>query len=175
MSTTASIFEGHTVRFERIFPASVDRLWAYVTSPEGLRAWLAEGAIGPERVDLRFANNGSEIHGAVLIWDPPRVVEFEWSGGPTQPYGSRVRFELAAHDEGSRLVLIHGTVRAPAAPDFAAGWHRHLDTLGAVSRGAEPAADRPTWQELYRQYAAVESASAVAGEAREPRPATRAG
>ena len=40
------------MRFERSFPASVDSLWAYLTSPEGLRAWLAEGTIGQERVDL---------------------------------------------------------------------------------------------------------------------------
>ena len=161
MNDTASIFEGHTVRFERIFAASVDRLWVYLTSPEGLRTWLADGAIGPDRVNLSFANNGSEIHGAVLIWDPPRIVEFEWSGGPTQPQGSRVRFELAPHAEGSRLVLTHSRVRAPAAPDFAAGWHRHLDTLGVVVRGAEPAADRPSWLELYRRYAAVENGTTV--------------
>jgi uncharacterized protein YndB with AHSA1/START domain len=161
VNDTASIFEGHTVRFERIFAASVDRLWVYLTSPEGLRTWLADGAIGPDRVNLSFANNGSEIHGAVLIWDPPRIVEFEWSGGPTQPQGSRVRFELAPHAEGSRLVLTHSRVRAPAAPDFAAGWHRHLDTLGVVVRGAEPAADRPSWLELYRRYAAVENGTTV--------------
>jgi uncharacterized protein YndB with AHSA1/START domain len=76
MNGTASIFEGHTVCFERNFPASVDRLWAYLTSPEDLPAWLADGAIGPARVDLRFANNGSEIHGTVLLWEPFRAVEF---------------------------------------------------------------------------------------------------
>jgi len=61
MNGTASIFEGHTVRFERNFPASVDRLWAHLASPEGLPTWLADGAIGPARVDLRFANNGSVV------------------------------------------------------------------------------------------------------------------
>jgi len=153
MSAFGTILNHHTVRFERVFPISIERLWDYLTTAEGLRNWLAEGTIGPDRVELRFANNGSIIRGAVTTWDPPHVVEFEWSGGPTQPQGSRVRFELTALAEGSRLVLTHSHVDPSAGPDFAAGWHHHLDSLTEVTQETQPASARPNWDELRQHYA----------------------
>jgi uncharacterized protein YndB with AHSA1/START domain len=141
-----------TVRLERVFLIPVEQLWAYLTTPEGLRRWIAEGQIGPGRARLEFLDNGTVTEGPVLAWDPPNLVEFEWTGGPTQPAGSRVRFELTAEGEGTRLVLTHSRTSAPAAPDFAAGWHYHLDTLSFLVTGAEPPAGRPTWRQLRGHY-----------------------
>jgi uncharacterized protein YndB with AHSA1/START domain len=152
MTDLGTIIDGHTVRFERVFPLPPEGLWAYLTSPDGLSRWLADGHIGPERAELRFAQNQSGIHGAVTVWDPPHAVEFDWAGGPTQPDGSRVRFELTAQGAGARLVLTHTRVANPAGPDFAAGWHRHLDTLSAVAAGVEPSPGRPRWDQLYQRY-----------------------
>lgn len=89
-----------------------------------------------------------------MAWDPPHLVEFAWHGGPTQPRGSRVRFELAATADGCRLVLTHSRVDEPVAADFAAGWHGHLDTLASLAARTEPPPDRPTWDELHRHYQA---------------------
>jgi hypothetical protein len=51
-------------------------------------------------------------------------------------------------------VLTHTRLTDPAGiPDFGAGWHFHLDTLAAVAVGAEPPADRTTWEELRVRYA----------------------
>jgi hypothetical protein len=41
-----------------------------------------------------------------------------------------------------------------AAPDFAAGWHRHLDTLGYLACGTQPPTGRPAWQDLHQHYLA---------------------
>ncbi|MFT4028700.1 MAG: SRPBCC family protein [Protaetiibacter sp.] len=153
-SHDAVVLDGHTVRFQRLFPVTVEQLWAYLTSADGLTRWIADGEIGPSRASLRFHDNGSRIDGDVLIWQPPTVVEFEWNGGPTQAGGSRVRFELSETAEGSQLVLTHSRVVPSTAPDFAAGWHRHLDTLSAVVAGTEPAEDRPSWDELRQHYQA---------------------
>jgi uncharacterized protein YndB with AHSA1/START domain len=149
----AAISDDGTVRLERAFPIPVDQLWAYLTTADGLRRWIADGQIGPDRARLRFADNGSVIDGAVTAWEPPSLVEFAWDGGPTQPHGSRVRFELSADGAGSRLVLTHSRTASQTAPDFAAGWHRHLDTLGYLAQGAQPPAGRPTWQDLQHHYA----------------------
>jgi uncharacterized protein YndB with AHSA1/START domain len=141
-----------TVRLERVFLIPAEQLWAYLTTPEGLRRWIAEGRIGPGRARLEFLDNGTVIEGPVLAWDPPNLVEFEWAGGPTQPAGSRVRFELTAEGEGTRLILTHSRTSAPAAPNFAAGWHYHLDTLSFLLAEAGPPAGRPTWQQLRAHY-----------------------
>jgi Activator of Hsp90 ATPase homolog 1-like protein len=100
---------------------------------------------------VRSANATDALTSCVLPL-PPNLVEFEWTGGPTQPAGSRVRFELTAEGESTRLILTHSRTSAPAAPDFAAGWHYHLDTLSFLIEGAEPPADRPTWQQLRGHY-----------------------
>ena len=155
MTDFAMISDDGAVRLERAFPVSVDQLWAYLTTPDGLRRWIADGQIGPDRARLRFADNGSVIDGAVTAWEPPSLAKFEWDGGHTQPHGSRVRFELSPDGAGSRLVLTHSRTAGPAAPDFAAGWHRHLDTLGYLTRGTEPPAGRQAWHDLHQHYLAL--------------------
>jgi uncharacterized protein YndB with AHSA1/START domain len=152
MTELGTITGGHTVRLERVFPLSAGQLWAYLTSAEGLRRWIAEGHIGPEEAELRFPDNGDAITGPVWAWDPPRLVEFGWTGGTTQPAGSRVRFELTAEGAGTRLILTHTKITGQAAADFAAGWHRHLDTLGYLAEGSSPQPDRPTWDQLHERY-----------------------
>jgi uncharacterized protein YndB with AHSA1/START domain len=156
MPDLGSIIDGHTVRFERLFPLAAEDLWAYLTSRDGLSRWLADGHIGPDRAELRFADNGSAIEGEVTTWEPPRLVEFDWTGGPTQADGSRVRFKVVAEGaSASRLILTHSDVTAPAGPDFAAGWHRHVDTLSAFANGTPHSPEGPSWQELYEIYCRV--------------------
>lgn len=152
MNVFGSITHGDTVQLVRDFPLTADELWAYLTTPDGLSRWIAEGHIGPERAELRFLDNGGEIAGVVTTWNPPHIVAFEWGGGPTQPAGSRVRFELFAEGTRTRLVLTHSRATAAAAPDFAAGWHLHLDTLAWLADGAEPPLDRSTWSDLHEHY-----------------------
>lgn len=151
MTELGTITDGHTVCLERVFPVSVAQLWAYLTTPDGLSRWLAEGQIGPDRVSLRFPGTGL-VEGPVTAWDPPRLVEFGWEGGTTQPHGSLVRFELAAEGGGSRLVVKHTRITGEAAPDFAAGWHWHLDALGYISHGDTVDPDRLSWAGLYDRY-----------------------
>jgi len=172
MSRYATIVDGRTVRFEREFPISVEQLWTYLTSPAGLRTWLADGHIGPDGAELRFENNGSSIQGAVLVWEPPHVVEFAWSGGPTQPAGSRVRFEVSSVGTQSRLLLTHTRVEGDAAPEFAAGWHRHLDTLSAALGERLEGEVRLTWQQLHQQYAQQDIRASKANTVNSPRGAS---
>jgi hypothetical protein len=92
------------------------------------------------------------ITGPVSAWEPPRLVEFDWTGGTTQPAGSRVRFELIAEGAGTRLILTHTKIMGEGAVEFAAGWHRHLDTLGYLASGTGPRPDRPSWDQLHERY-----------------------
>jgi uncharacterized protein YndB with AHSA1/START domain len=56
MTELGTITDGHTVRLERVFPVSADQLWAYLTTAEGLRRWIADG-----RSDPREPSCGSSI------------------------------------------------------------------------------------------------------------------
>ncbi|MGW7679742.1 SRPBCC domain-containing protein [Kribbella sp. NPDC054772] len=112
--------------------------------------------VGPDGALLVMHDNqGDPISGKTLAWEPPRLAEFEWNGGPTQPADSIVRFELTPEPDGTRLVLTHGRLTDQGhGLDFVSGWHYHLDTLAAVVVDAEPGSDRATWEELKSRYAA---------------------
>src|SRR5262249_57441881 len=78
----------------------------------------------PEVIDMTLT-------GEVLDVDEPNVLAFTW-GEET------LRFELSAHDGGTRLVLID-ELAASAAARNAAGWDTCLDRLA----GVEPAPWQP--------------------------------
>ncbi|TCO23288.1 uncharacterized protein YndB with AHSA1/START domain [Kribbella steppae] len=154
MTNLGTITSRGTVRLERVYPVDTGTLWSYLTTKDGLSRWIADGEIGPERVSLVFHDNPDyPITGAVLVWEPPQVAEFEWNGGSTQPQDSVVRIELTPEENGTRLVLTHSRITDPTdAPDFAAGWHFHLDTLDSLVLGTQPPTDRPTWDHLHAHY-----------------------
>src|SRR5690606_7556689 len=39
------IMDAHTVRFERVLPGPIERVWACLTEPEKRRTWLAGGTM----------------------------------------------------------------------------------------------------------------------------------
>src|SRR5690349_14418067 len=54
-----AVVSADTVRFERILPGSLDRVWSYLVDPEKRGKWLAGGAIEPRVggvAELRFQN-----------------------------------------------------------------------------------------------------------------------
>ena len=69
--------EPGTVRFERLLPGPIERLWAYLTDPEKRATWLAGGPMELRpggRVELRFRNPDlSPVHEAT----PERWKKYE--------------------------------------------------------------------------------------------------
>ncbi len=69
---------GPIVRFERVLPHPIAKVWAALTEPAGLAAWLAPGTIDLApggRVRLEFTNTSHVVDGAVLAVDPPVLLE----------------------------------------------------------------------------------------------------
>ena len=138
------------VRLERQLPDPPELVWRALTEPEQLRSWFPSEVIidggrwvpgaaitfpfPPEVIDI-------SLTGEVLNVDEPNLLAFTW-GDET------LRFELSAHDGGTRLVLID-ELTASAAARNAAGWDTCLDRLA----GMEPAAD--SWQPRFQTYAAA--------------------
>jgi uncharacterized protein YndB with AHSA1/START domain len=141
--------KNRAVRFERRYPARPEAVWAALTQPEKLSRWLADAVAFDERVggrvDLRFGDDSDQVaRGAILAYEPPRVLEYEWHW-PGQT-SSSVRFELSPDDGGTLLVLDHRGLPRDAAPAYAAGWHAYLDRLGAQFDG-----DVPDWDARFSE------------------------
>jgi len=147
-----------TVRFERLLPGPIERVWAYLTEPDKRGEWLARGEMdlregGP--VELLFLHaeltphdeaipdhhkgceNGASVRGTVTRCDPPQALAYTW--GEASGAYSEVLFELTPQAEGVRLVLTHRRLADRAEMiDVASGWHTHLGILSAHLEGRTP-------------------------------------
>ncbi|WP_380873749.1 hypothetical protein ACFB49_43580 [Sphingomonas sp. DBB INV C78] len=137
-----------TLRFERLLPASVDRVWRWLIEDERRSQWFAAGTIEPQpggAVRLVFDHDnlstedvpypvrfletkGFIAPGEVIECDPPRMIAFHWGGGD-----DLTRFELEDAGSGqTRLILTHTRLKSRQdRVGTAAGWHAHLAVLAA--------------------------------------------
>lgn len=96
-----------------VLPAGRDEVWATLTTPEELSAWLGEVVeLEPEpggAIVLR--EQGSTRRGMVEAAEPGRVLSFRWrrlaGAGVSLEVGgaTRVTFVLEADPEGTRLTV----------------------------------------------------------------------
>lgn len=150
------------LRFERRLAHPVERVWAALTEPEQLAAWLAEADIelaAGGRVELRWLNtdqdgNQAVARGTITTLEPPRLLEMD-----TDIHGL-LRWQLRPDGEGCVLTF-SAAVQLPEdmLPIVSAGWHIHLDHL------ADALVNRPVnwptwrrdhwghWEELRDRYA----------------------
>ena len=137
----------NTIRFERVLPGPIERVWAYLTESEKRAKWLASGAmdlyVGGE-VELFWLHttldttkpdeppekykNGHYMKAKITRFEPPHVLGYTW--GAREDALSEVVFELSERGNEVLLVLTHH--RLPNQHDLlgvSGGWHTHLDTL----------------------------------------------
>jgi uncharacterized protein YndB with AHSA1/START domain len=144
------------IGFERRLAHPVETVWAALTDAEQLANWLGPGTLEPRvggQVAIRTGPEerpelGGMMAGRILSWDPPRLLEHEW----TQPGVdvSVVRYELKAEGDGTILRLTHRRSTTPGTVGGRAGWHAYLDRLAAHLDGLPV----PAWAE---RRAAVEA------------------
>lgn len=149
------------VKFERVLPGPIERVWAYLTEPEKRAKWLAAGKMelhegGRVTLEFRHADlsaiadpvperykeyeHGSTMEGRVTRCEPPALLSFTWGEKAGE---SHVTFELTPRGKDVVLTLTHE--RLPNRTEMVSvsgGWHTHLDILSAVLSGGEP---RPFW------------------------------
>jgi uncharacterized protein YndB with AHSA1/START domain len=99
MNKYGVVTEPGTIRFERLLPGPVERVWAYLTESRKKGKWLAAGDVEPRvggKVDLHFEHRklskhddpipekyrhmeeGTYVTGRVTHYDPPRVLSYTW-------------------------------------------------------------------------------------------------
>jgi len=130
------IADYYQAELQRDLEHDQEAVWAMLTEPARIAEWLAPGEIELRKggaAKLNFADSGIVIDSAVSEFDPPRLLEYSWSG-PGEPLRP-LRWETEKLDNGTRLTL---TLRSPENEDAArtcAGWEAHLMMLMAAIEG----------------------------------------
>jgi uncharacterized protein YndB with AHSA1/START domain len=162
MSDFGIVMDGSTVRFERLLPGPIERVWAYLTESEKRAKWLAAGPMDLKaggHVELFFRNSdlsptpetipdkykqyadGVGFTGRIIRCEPPRLLSHTWGGKPGEE--SEVTYELTPQGDRVLLVLTHR--RLPDRAELlsvSGGWHTHLDILRDLLDGQVP---KPFW------------------------------
>ena len=145
VTTTAGFL---SVVFHRRYHASVDKVWAALTTPERLADWFAVADVDL-RVGgtIRFDWNG--MHQAdvrITVCDPPRSLAWIWTIGG---HDTLVRFDLAPEADGCQLTLTHSGLSPRSGPGAGvrAGWHAHLEGLPDALQGRATSWDVKTARE----------------------------
>lgn len=163
------VTEAGAIRFERLLPGPIERVWAYLTESEKRGRWLASGEMELRpggTFELVWRNSELTDHddpppakhaaqaehrmkGRIIESDPPRLLIQEWPE-------SEVVFELA--EQGGKVLLTLTHRRLPSRAmmlDVAGGWHAHLAILAAKLERRDPP---PFWamhSQLEQDYEAL--------------------
>lgn len=147
------ITEAGAIRFERLLPGPIERVWEYLTVPEKRRLWLADGPMdlrpggemeltwrnselaGPdETTPERFEQyEGASMRGRIIEIDPPHRLVHSWDEH------AEVIYELA--ERGDKVLLTLTNRKLPNRAEVvgvAGGWHTHLEVLAARLEGRDP-------------------------------------
>jgi len=147
MDKYGTVIAPNTIRFERLLPGPIERVWAYLTESEKRAKWLASGPMALHAggdVELFWLHtnldtakpddppekykNGHRMKATITRCEPPHVLGYTW--GARADALSEVVFELSVKGNDVLLVLTHH--RLPNQNDLlgvSGGWHTHLDVL----------------------------------------------
>lgn len=130
------------VRFVRLLPGPVEKVWAMLTETERLPQWYGDGAIEPcegGKVSLM----GCHIRGVVTGWRPHSLLAYTWNVFDPGETVSRfpmsyLEFALTGEGKAVKLTLIHRPIPAEFQKQTAMGWHTMLDLVEAGLNGEFP-------------------------------------
>lgn len=155
MDKYGTLIAPNTIRFERLLPGPIERVWSYLIEPEKRAKWLASGPMEPfvggttrlswlhsdldtekEEVPEEFKRyeKGHSMDARITRCDAPRLLGFTWGADPDRL--SEVVIELSERGNEVLLVLTHE--RLPNRKDLlgvSGGWHTHLGILEAHLNG----------------------------------------
>lgn len=163
MNKYGELIDSTTVRFERLLPGPIERVWAFLVEDEKRARWLCGGETEQRsggRVEMRFHNASLSskpddarpekykdmpeivtFAGTVIECQPPTLLVHSWD---FEEHASEVRYELEAQGDNVLLTLTHTRLRDnEEILSVCGGWHTHLDILVDVMEGREP---EPFWK-----------------------------
>jgi uncharacterized protein YndB with AHSA1/START domain len=147
--------------FRRTYRHSLVHVWEAIATPDGLRAWLMctqaaiDGRVGG-RVELVSGPAGYRSTGKILVWEPPRVLEYEWNVAPVpeMPRGEHAifRYELTPEGDSTHVLVTYRRITKQTARGFLPGLHAFLDRLEAQLDGRTLPDWMKRFDELRTQY-----------------------
>ena len=173
MSEYGVVLESGAVRFERLLPGPVERVWSYLTESEKRGLWLASGVFDlrvggrtgmlfkhsditdetPPEAYRKVHETGVRSTGTITRYEPPRIIAFTWGGGGEPE--SEVEFELVPKGQQVLLVLTHRKLVSKAEmTSVSGGWHMHLGLLEDALTGAPRRGFWSRFAALDAEYAA---------------------
>ena len=136
------------VRFERVLPGPITRVWDHLTKPELLPAWFGEHSSIEPRAGGTVRMLDGHIRGTVTQWAPPHRLSYTWNvfapgDGPDAASAypeSYLTLTLEPHDGQVMLRLAHMPVLERFEKQNAMGWHTFIDILSdsLAQRPARP-------------------------------------
>ena len=149
MNEYGVLLDESTVKFERILPGPIERVWSFLTENDKRAQWLCGGDVETTvggRVDMHFHNKSlssdedisrpdkyqdmpekMSFAGTVTRCEAPHILEHTWEFGEES---SEVCYRLEEEGDRVRLVLIHRRLEsADTVLDVSGGWHTHLNLL----------------------------------------------
>lgn len=163
------LLDESTIRFERLLPGPIERIWAYLTESEKRKQWFAAGdyelkeggkanlffqhkniskpGTEPPEAFRKMHEEGHEWHGKILAVDAPRMLRMTFGEH------SEVTYELTEQSNGEVLLtLTHRKLTANDLRNVSPGWHAHLAILGAILNGRQDIDFWALWQERHKHY-----------------------
>lgn len=163
------LLDASTIRFERLLPGPIERVWAYLTESDKRKQWFAAGDYelkkggkahlffqhkniskpgtqAPEQF-RKMHEEGHRWDGKILDIEPPRML--------TMTFGehSEVTYELSEQANGEVLLtLTHRKLTEGDLKNVSPGWHAHLAILGDVLNNRRDADFWALWQQLHKHY-----------------------
>lgn len=163
------LLDESTLRFERLLPGPIERIWAYLTESEKRKQWFAAGDYELKKggkanlffqhkniskpgsaVPEQFRKMHSEGHnweGKILEVDAPRLL--------TMTFGehSEVTYELTEQANGEVLLtLTHRKLTANDMKNVGPGWHSHLAILADRLNDRHDVDFWALWLEMHKHY-----------------------
>lgn len=168
--------DDRTVRFERLLPGPIEKVWAFLADSNKRGEWFTSGAL-PAKVgepfEMRFHHAdyspnkappppGYEsvdrepqvMHSILLALEPPHRLAFSFGKSLEPSKYTEVDIRLTPQPDGKiKLTLTHS--RLPDrdyALKISGGWHSHLAMLQHKAEGTIPPSIWDVWRQVDGVY-----------------------
>lgn len=165
-----------TVRFERLLPGPIEKVWAYLADSDKRGEWFTSGALPAKAGDpfeMTFHHADYSPHKSppppgyedvdrepktmssiLLALEPPHRLAFTFGKPIADGQYSEVDIRLTPQADGKvKLTLTHSKLPdRDYALNISGGWHSHLAMLQHKAEGRVPPSIWDIWRQLQGVY-----------------------